>query len=102
VLGSDGKIEQKSEKLVVELLRGGAIFHRANMARLLPDAAVRGEVESYVHNLDAAALGAQLGEKGTLRFNYSQGGTKVQPVALTLGTHFFLSASAALAAGAFA
>jgi len=98
VLTESGEIEQKSETLTLELIRGCPFFDAARMKTLLPDEALREDVSNYVHCLDVKQLRATLtaeGAEGMLRFTLN----KVK-VALRLGEHFFLTCTEAMRAGA--
>jgi len=92
----DGAIAISSEELELTLVRGCVFFHAAAMAKLLPDADARADVENLVHCKDHAALRAQFAA-GSGKLPVSVNSTKVE---LVCGVHFFLSSADALAARA--
>lgn len=82
----EGKVEQKLEPLMLELVRGFPLLHAARLAELVPDESLRADVQNYVFCLDVAKLRDSLGSGGELRFTLNG-----QAIALKLGHHLFLS-----------
>mmetsp|Transcript_2177 Transcript_2177/g.6813 ORF Transcript_2177/g.6813 Transcript_2177/m.6813 type:complete len:242 (-) Transcript_2177:175-900(-) len=89
----DGKVQQKTEPLVLELLAGCPILG-SKAAEALPDPSLLDDVENYVHCLDYARLRGALEREGVLKV-----GLNGHAFELKRGEHIFLSYSEAAAVG---
>ncbi|EOD13546.1 hypothetical protein EMIHUDRAFT_427789 [Emiliania huxleyi CCMP1516] len=89
----DGKVQQKTEPLVLELLAGCPILG-SKAAEALPDPSLLDDVENYVHCLDYARLRGTLEREGVLKV-----GLNGHAFELKRGEHLFLSYSEAAAVG---
>jgi len=88
-------IAMQSEAITLTLVRGCVWFDEAKLAKLCPDAALRDDVQNYMHCLDHIELLKKHASGGTLAFTLND-----QKVQLVAREHFFLSSGDALRAKA--